>query len=359
MHLHSIRTYNFRNLSNTQIEFPSAVTVIVGNNGNGKTNLVEAISVVATGRSFRTSSTSELIKYDEREASVFGEVDTPLGKISMGVTLEKKGRSAFLNDKRVSNLSDYLGYLVTVTFTPFDLALVKGQPSGRRKLIDRHMIDIKPALLNSLVRYQRALDNKNSSLRSGKASPDEIIPWNAVLAEEGARIADERDDFVRRLEERAREAHIRFAACDGELGLKWSSSWRRGEGTTKELIMQALQDAMPKEIARQVSTTGPHRDDLLITFDGKEARAFASQGQTRSIVLSIKLGLIRLIEEALNDSPVVLLDDVDSELDPTRSGDLFSSILSGSRQVIITGTRRPPSLPENSGVMEMVLGVVK
>ena len=337
MYLRSIKTYHFRNLQDSLITFNPGVNVIIGKNGQGKTNLVEAINVLSLSKSFRTSVTSELIKWGETECSLFGSVIYPSieeSESELGFTVVKKSKSFLLNGNPVKSITDFVGRLICVTFSPADLFLLQGPPSGRRKFVDKHMVDLIPGLIGPLISYQRTLQNKNKLLKDGVETASLLDTWNELLARDGAMIANARMDFIKLLEVRAAKIHARFCPSDGKLGLSLKSNV---EGDLNTLF-NALQKIRSREVAVRSSIVGPHRDDVVVTLGGTDAHAFASQGQTRSIVLSLTLGVIELIEEQRGESPVVLLDDVNSELDTSRSDAFFNLVLTQKRQIFITGT---------------------
>jgi DNA replication and repair protein RecF len=344
LYVSQVRVFNFRNLADQSVELSKGPIYITGLNGNGKTNLIEAIYLLSGSRSFRTNLSTELSRWGESACSVFGVVNNALGTEELGISLTTGGREAFLNGERVSSISELLGRLSIVSFSPADLMLVKGPPAGRRRFLDRHMVDLQPGYLNMLMAYQRALASKSSLLKQYYVDYQQLLPWNTLLAEYGGKIVDKRSKFIKQLGEKASLMHQSYAAVDGELSLALESDLLGPEGEVdSEYISAQFEKVASREIAQRSVLVGVQRDDIKMTLGaGVDARAFASQGQTRSVVLSLKQAVIELLEAEKGEAAVVLLDDVDSELDQGRSNRLFESLLVKPRQMVVTGTATPP-----------------
>jgi DNA replication and repair protein RecF len=336
-----VKVYKFRNLADQQVELSPGAVFITGLNGNGKTNLLEAIYLLTGSRSFRTNSSAELARFGDRECSIFGSVTHKSGTEELGLIFTPGERAAQLNGNPLPSITELLGRLRAVAFSPADLQLAKGAPAGRRKFLDRHMVDLQPGYLSTLMAYQRALASKSALLKQQGTSYQQLLPWNEVLAEHGGKIVDNRLNFIRSLSDKAASFHHEYAPTDGDLVLSLDSDLVREGSSSTEVILEQLERASQREIALRSPLVGPHRDDLKISIGGVDCRAYASQGQTRSVVLSMKLGVIELIESLTGEAPVVLLDDVDSELDAGRSERLFTALLSKPRQIIVTGTAAP------------------
>jgi len=339
MHIEWLKLYNFRNLTDGIHRFSPGLNLICGQNGQGKTNLIEAINLLSAGRSFRTQTLAELVRWGEREASVFALVKGALSDVELGVSITASGRSAFVNGDEVGSLADFVGRLLCVTFSPTDLAIVKGSPQVRRKFLDRHLVDLEPGLIGFLLDYSRALRSKSAVLKRGDADAAALEPWNVVLARAAAPIIRARRAVLRALEERADEYYRTIARHDGRVTLSLETGITGDEPSADDIFLQ-LTAVATREMRYKAAILGPHRDDIQIAIDGHDARAFASQGQSRSIVLALKLGVIGLLETQRHESPIVLLDDVDSELDQSRCDALFELVYQTKRQVFVTGTDR-------------------
>jgi DNA replication and repair protein RecF len=231
-----------------------------------------------------------------------------------------------------------------VAFSPTDLSLIKGSPSNRRKFLDRHMVDVQPSFLNTLMAYQRALASKAALLKTPGVDLAQLRPWNELLTDYGGKVVENRRNFLQSLCEKARRFQGEFAGSDGQRELALESECLGADGAVSlDRIAAGFERAASRELAMRSTVYGPHRDDVAISLQGVDCRAFASQGQTRSAVLSLKLGVIDLLEERLGESPIIILDDVDSELDSARSERLFGALIKKERQIIVTGTTTPPS----------------
>jgi DNA replication and repair protein RecF len=342
LYISKLRLYQFRNLVDQSIELNSGAVFITGDNGNGKTNLVESLYLLSGSRSFRTNSSSEFVKWGCDRCSVFGTAVSQHGEYELGLIFHPGKREGIINGDPVSSFSDFLGKIAVIAFAPTDLAVVKGSPQGRRKFLDRHMVDRSPSLLKVLISYQRALANKSAVLKESGATPEKLAPWNALLAEYGAILVRERVSFLADLEHRAAQYHESYAASDGSLTLTLESDFNKKGVLDVDGIRNLLDSLSAREIAQRMAVSGVHRDDVMIALGGADARSFASQGQTRSTVLSLKLGVIDMVEASIGESPIVLLDDVDSELDGDRGARLFGVLLQKQRQILVTGTGKPP-----------------
>lgn len=344
MFVSTLKVFKFRNLADQTITLGPGAVYINGLNGNGKTNLVEALYLLSGSRSFRTNSSQELLKWGEKECSVFGTVVSKDGAEELGLAFTPGERTAFAHGKPLESVTDLIGKLRVVAFSPSDLSLVKGSPSGRRRFLDRHMVDLNPSFIKVLMAYQRALASKSAVLKQPGVAYAHIQPWNDLLAESCGNIVDNRLKFIESLNERASLFHREYAPTDGELSISLESDFiEDGRALSVDEIRGRLENVAPKEMLMRTPSLGVQRDDLHIALGGVDARAFASQGQTRSVVLSLKLGVIDLLESASGESPVIILDDVDSELDKGRSERLFKALLGKQRQVIVTGTEAAPS----------------
>lgn len=340
MYLQRIYVSGFRNLKEQEF-FPSqGLNLIIGNNGQGKTNLLEAIYILGLTKSFRTNDREDFICWGGERASIFGEVVSKETSLTLGVLFEKNKRALEVNGENVTSLTDYIGRFITVTFSPLDIAIVRGAATVRRKFLDKHLIDIEPRQLENVLVYQKALSNKQKLLKDPQSTRASLSPWNKILARSGLEIIKHRETFIQKLNNSAKKIHKELAPEDPELNLQLKSSLKEPMySENEESFYEFLENSAQKELGARNALYGPHRDDLLISLDEIEAKPFASQGQARTIVISLKLAMLSLIEEQKDgDPPVVLLDDVESELDPERRAKLLTSVSEGNRQVVLTGT---------------------
>ncbi|MBX7144858.1 MAG: DNA replication/repair protein RecF [Oligoflexia bacterium] len=348
MLIRALRLYQFRNLHDQSVRFLSGANFLHGDNGQGKTNFVEAVGLLSSGRSFRTSNLKELIRWQHKEASVFAEVESKEQRFELGVAITEDGKTAYINGNKVEYLSAFLGKLLAVTFSPTDLSLVRGTPQERRRFMDKHLVDFRPSLINTVLEYHRTLKSKNALLRAGVADPRQLDAWDELLAERGLSIFGARQEFLRQIEDKAAQFYREFSRAEGDLSLRLKSNLgaESHEDLSIEKVIAKLREHREREIEHGSAIVGPHRDDMVVDLGGKPARAFASQGQARSIVLALKLAVVELIEEKRDESPLVLLDDVESELDAGRRRKLIDLVFMKPRQVFMTGTAAPLDLME-------------
>lgn len=360
MYIEWLKLYNFRNIADGIYRFSPGLNLICGRNGQGKTNLVEAINILGTGRSFRTQSVAELVRWGQQEASVFALVKGDVTDVELGVAVADGSRAAFVNGDKVRSLTDFVGRLLAVTFSPTDLAIIKGSPQGRRKFLDRHTVDLEPNLMASFLDYNRALRSKSALLKRGDVETEALEPWNVILARAAAPIIRARRLVLKALEERADEFYRAIARDDGRVTLALETDVSGDDPTAEDVFLQ-LAAVTSREKRYKSAVLGPHRDDIIVSLDGRDARAFASQGQARSLVLALKLGVIALLEAQRHESPIVVLDDVDSELDQSRCDALFELVYEAKRQVFVTGTDRDRAArrrPGECAEWEIVSGAI-
>jgi len=343
MLLAEIEATNFRNLSG-KIVWGSNLNIIYGNNGQGKTNWLEAIYLLARTKSFRTQRLQEAVKFGEQVAVVRGKV-TSGGDIErdLQVTLHDNSKTIFVNSKR-EPLTRYLTQLQIFSFTVSDLEVVRGTPEARRRFLDRGISSVRPAYLKTIADYNRVIKQKNRVLQvanetelSPAKTEDLIGPWNEQLIKLAAVMHREREEYVaglngvleRQLFER-RDVTTRYV----------SSLEGKGDLTDYESLIRArLTLRLAAEVAAGHALIGPHRDDLEIHLDGREIRAFGSSGQQRSALLILDLAAISLYNLAADDHPVFLIDDVDAELDEKRITHLLE-YLENRTQTFITTSKR-------------------
>lgn len=337
----------YRNLEKQELDFSENINFIIGKNAQGKTNFLEAIHLFSRVKSFRTSKNSDLINWSSDLAFLKGDFKNNLTNYQVELIVAKDKREIFLNSKAVNNIAEYLGNVRTVSFVPDNLSLVKGQPALRREFLDRHMVDLDNNFLATLVKYNKARASKAVLLKKDACQLREIEPWNELLAKLSAEIIQRREEFLKSLLEKSKTIYQEFVSGDGEFTLNINSNLYKDSIISADEILSKLNEEFPKEKVLRQAYYGIHRDDLLINLKNKKARTFASQGQIRTITLVLKLAVVELIEEKFQDSPILLLDDLDSELDRDRLSRLYDLLFSQSRQTFITGTEIRKNLGEN------------
>jgi DNA replication and repair protein RecF len=317
-------------------------TVLVGQNGQGKTNLLEAIYFLCTLKTLRAGRLAELLRFGCDVATVSGHFALAGAQRDIAVEIRDGLRQASVDSKRVHALEEYFGGVSVVAFTPDDLAVVKGGPEERRTFLDRAVFNRFPSFLRASRTYLRALRSRNRLLKEG-APADYLDAYDTALCDAGARVLVLRRDLLVELAPRASSAvqsiaelpavHFRYTQAHVELDFESADAVGFAGALRK-----ALQGRLSRDAERGFTSVGPHADDLAISLDGHPARAFASQGQARAMVLGWKIAEIENLRAALGRSPLLLLDDVSSELDPERNAFLMRYLSSSGAQVLLTTT---------------------
>lgn len=343
---------DFRNHPATEVELAPGLTVVTGRNGEGKTNLLEALGYLSTGRSFRGAPVEALVRQGADVAAVRVAGERTGREFLVEAELRAGGRSRFqLNRQRVARTRDLYDALLVSVFTPDDLEMVKGSPAGRRTYLDDTLVACRPRHEALCRDVERILRQKSALLKQARGSlggevRTTLDVWNDQLTEAGTRLGDARAALLDSLGPHVEEAYRDIARQDARVALDYRSTWRTAG------LRAALAEIEVDEVRRGVCLVGPHRDDVGITLDGLPSRTHASQGEQRTLALALRLGAHRLVAEAAGVTPVLLLDDIFSELDPVRSAALLAHLPPG--QAVLTTAS---ALPE--GVTpDLVLDVV-
>lgn len=308
------------------------LNIFIGKNAQGKTNLLESFSVLATGRSVRAARDAELIRWGTEQARIVAEIARELGTVRLEMQLRPGvAKRLLVNGNPVRRLADLFGYLNVVSFTPDDLQLVKGSPSYRRQFLDYEIAQVSPAYRDHLGRFNRVLRQRNSLLKAiaeGLAKPDALEPWEAQFVEHGSRVIVKRAEMIATLSPFATRIHERITQGQERLTLQYRPFFLEDEEIAgpemadlnwiRRRFQEKLAELRRIEWQRGTSMVGPQRDDLRFLINDVDTRIFGSQGQQRTTVLSCKLAEIEYMEEQTGETPLLLLDDVMSELDTSR-----------------------------------------
>lgn len=338
MHISSLSLANFRNYTAQKIEFSPLTNVIYGDNAQGKTNILEAVYLFSQGRSHRAKTDRELIKFGEDYAKLHLEFSDRERDYKADLRLIKNGKKNIkINAVQITRLSMLMNYLNVVMFSPEDLDLVKGAPSVRRRFIDSSVSQLYPRYLTSLIDYYKALGQKNSLLKTLKAkgakSDVMLTVWNEQLADEAEKIIKYRTEFTELINGFAKK--IQSEISGEQLRIEYAPGIKN-DIADRDGIFRYFENNQRREIELASAQVGIQRDDLLISVNGREARLFASQGQQRTAALSMKIAQADYIEASKGEFPVLLLDDIMSELDANRRGYLAERIT--GKQTLITST---------------------
>ncbi|MBT2217223.1 DNA replication/repair protein RecF [Virgibacillus dakarensis] len=345
MHIQQLTLKNYRNYDQLDIAFDDKINLIVGENAQGKTNLMEAIYVLAFTRSHRTPREKELIQWEQEYAKIEGRITKRNQTFPLEIVVSAKGKKAKLNRIEQQRLSDYIGALNVVMFAPEDLTLVKGAPQIRRRFIDMELGQIQPRYVYHLGQYQKILKQRNHLLKQMQPGNTQDRTMLAVLTEQliehAATLLERRFVFLDMLRNWANPIHHGISRGLESLEIRYSPTIEVSEATNKEKIetvyLDKFQQLQEKEIERGTTLIGPHRDDLIFLVNNKDVQTFGSQGQQRTTALSIKLAEIELIRNEVGEYPVLLLDDVLSELDDYRQSHLLNTI-QGKVQTFVSTT---------------------
>ena len=331
MRVKSLSLKNFRNYEQAIITPDSGVTVFTGPNAQGKTNILEALHLCCLGRSHRTSRDEELIRWGADSARVQIETKQLDGTHDVTILLsktQKKKKTVRIGARPAERIGELFGHVCGVLFSPEDLSIVKDGPAERRRFLDMQLSQLRPQYFYSLQRAVRTLNQRNALLKEIARTPS-LLPtldmWDEQLARVGAEIAQNRREAVAFLSDEAKKAHASLTDGREELRL-WYISQTADAPDAAEQLLTRLRAARSEDLRRMTTTVGIHRDDMGVTINGKEARTFASQGQQRSAVLSLKLAQLEMAAKETGEAPILMLDDVMSELDPNRRRQLIERI---------------------------------
>jgi DNA replication and repair protein RecF len=368
--LQRLRLFAFRNYNEQSVEFGSGINLVSGRNAQGKTNLLEAVATLLLTRSPRASSSADVVAWGRDEALLEARVLRPAADRTLAVRFRRDLASGRVTrtatvDGSPRPARDLLGLCPVVLFWPEDLQLVKAGPDGRRRLLDVVLSQLDPRAAADLLRYRHVLEQRNAllrQLRAGGADLDALEGFSRELVTSGARIQVARAALVRALIPHGRTALAQIGGGE-ELGLRYVPDGGMdpdGDGAAAEVSLAAtLARRHDEEVARGATLAGPHRDDLELLIGGRPARSAASQGQQRSIVLALKLAEVRHIASRASVMPVLLLDDVLSELDPGRRRDLIAGLAGAGLQTLITSSEPlPDMLPAGTRRFEVESGRV-
>lgn len=341
MHVERITTTNFRNLVEADVTFSPGVNLLIGENGHGKTNLLEAVSFFKLGRSFRTNRDVELVRFGEAFCRVEVECSyEKTGREHFAVSIDQAGiKKIETNGKSISRLSELVGKYPVVMFGPGDLRLVSGPPGERRRFVDMVGSMTDRGYVDLLKDYRRILEQRNAALKA-RAGADELCAWNVELTEKGSKLVVRRHRVVKKI-----ERHMRSRAADlgspFRFSLRYATSLHPESeaepdvGVVEAVFAAQLEKAKHEERRKFTTMVGPHRDDIVVDFNGYDLKKFGSQGQKRLFALLARLAEKTHIETELGEPAVLMLDDVFSEFDKDITARL-QTVFEAGRQVFVT-----------------------
>jgi DNA replication and repair protein RecF len=383
MHLTQLSVTNFRNYARQTLDLAPGMALLLGENAQGKTNLLEAAFMLATGKSDRAATDADLIAWDAREdaqpvARIAAEAVRASGAFSVDVTIAGRAgaRGALVASKRfrlngvAKRSADVIGAVLAVMFTTDDMELIRGAPAGRRRYLDVMLSQADRAYTRALQSYTKVLAQRNPLLKrigEGGAQRDELAYWDEELARHGAELLIARAVALAQIAARAADAHSRLSGEREQLGVayqpRFDEPWtpERIAAAGREVVAAALLDRLRATHARDIGAgltlTGPHRDDVALTLGGEPAGSFASRGQQRTAALALRLAEAQYLRERTGEQPILLLDDVLSELDEHRRASVLRAI--EADQILVTSAdpdRFPEGLVQASQVWRVESG---
>jgi DNA replication and repair protein RecF len=374
MRIEYLELSRYRNYRHQVIEPGAGLNIFVGENAQGKSNLLESIYVLATTKSTRAGRDSELILFGESSAAVKSKVsrikDIDL-VIELDISLAEK-KSAKLNGSRHTRMADVIGQVNAVMFDSGDLEIIRGEPSVRRRFLDLEISQTSPRYVHALAAYRKTLEQRNcllKDIRDRRLRPGafESMPaWDMQLANYGSQLIDRRRAFLNRLNVLAAETHTILSDGRDDLDINYLPSFGidhlPDSVSIREEFLRQLAVVSVDEKARGITLTGPQRDDITFNVSQRTSKSFGSQGQQRTVALSIKLAERQLIEEMVGEPPILLLDDVLSDLDDLRRRHLFETVAKTDSQTFVTCTDLdafPQSILQGAAVWEVKSGVVQ
>lgn len=339
MYIKNIELTNFRNYDRLSLEFNQNVNLILGNNAQGKTNLLEAIYLTSIGRSFRTNKDSELVKFDRESAKIIVEAEKEMFSTDVEINIKKDAKKSIKKDGiNIKRTSELLENILIVIFSPEDLKIVKDEPEKRRKFIDRELCQIKPLYYDSLSNYKKTLIQRNRYLKEEDIDNTILDLWDVQLAKYGARIINIREQFIKKISVLSGEIHRSITNEKESLFLAYNPNieYKENIQEQEEYFYDEIKRAFKTDFRQRTTTKGPHKDDISFFVNGINMRSFGSQGQQRTCALSLKLAELSLIKEETDEDAILLLDDVMSELDIERQKYLIKTLK--KNQMFVTTT---------------------
>lgn len=348
MYIKNLSLKDYRNYDSLNVDFDKNVNIIIGNNAQGKTNLIESLYVTSFGKSFRTNRDSELVKFDKDFAKINIEAEKEYFDTTVEVLIKKDSKKSVKKDgATVRKTSELLKNILIVSFSPEDLKIVKEDPEKRRKFIDRELCQIKPLYYECLSNYKKTLLQRNMYLKEEHIENSILDIWDMQLARYGSKLISMRKSFIEKLSDFSSKIHGSITDGKEILHIEYNPNVDFVEDE-KELELKfydEIKTAYRNDLRMRTTTKGPHKDDISFYANGINMRSFGSQGQQRTCALSIKLAELDLIKEETGEDAILLLDDVMSELDINRQRFLIKTLQ--KNQIFVTATDIDDRVLEN------------
>ena len=333
MWIKELKLNNFRNYENKKINFQKNINIFYGENAQGKTNIIEAIFLGSMGKSFRTNNEKELIKFDKENFSIEINYEKSDRDGNIKIELINK-KNIYLNNIKLKKLSELLGNINIVIFTPDDINILKDGPQKRRRFLDIMISQLRPNYMHILNLYLKTLEQRNNYLRQIKLenkNPELLDIWDEKLSEYAEKIFEYRNEFIEKIKNKINNIHKKITENKEEIKIEYNS-----ECKNKKEFLKILKERRKLDIIKGFTTKGIHRDDFMIYINEKQVNLYGSQGQHRTAILSLKLSELQVIYDEIGEYPILLLDDFMSELDENRRKSFLENLKNS--QVIITCT---------------------
>ena len=329
---------NFRNYTDETFSFTEGLNILTGKNAQGKTNCAEAVFYLCTGASLRIRQDKQLIRRGEEFADISAEAAGRYGSVFLQAKIYENKRELFINGNRLTRAVDFVGNMNSVFFSPGELRLIQDGPDERRRFLDISISQTSRKYCSALSRYQKILLQRNNLLkdRYSNAVADTLPVWDEQFSLYAAKVVLERRQYIKMLSPLAKEAHSFLTDGAEELSLSMDGDYEGSEDEVREKILRQVASSRERDVRLGFTTVGPHRDDIKIAIGGADARGFCSQGQARTAALSMKLSEAQIFERITGEKPVLILDDVMSELDLPRRRKLLERVK--NMQCILTCT---------------------
>ncbi len=334
MIIKSIELADFRNYESLNLDLSSGTNILYGDNAQGKTNILEAIYICATTKSHKGSKDKEIINFEKEEAHIRTYIEKEDVETRIDMHLRKeKSKGIAIDGQKIKKAADLLGICNVVFFSPEDLSIIKNGPAERRRFVDMELCQLDNFYLYNLNNYNKIVNQRNKLLKEmylNESLRDTLNIWDMQLVSYGSKIIERRNIFIEQLNEIIHDIHMKLSGGKEEIKIFYEPD------VSINNFEKEISNARERDIRAKITTVGPHRDDFIFTINGLDVRKYGSQGQQRTAALSLKLAEIELVKKTIKDNPVLLLDDVLSELDENRQNYLLDSI--GDIQTIITCT---------------------
>ncbi len=342
MQIKNLFLQNFRNYENERFVFADGLNVLFGKNAQGKTNCAEAVFYLCTGASLRIRHDKQLVRMGAEYAKIVAEAENSYGKVTIEANIYENKREIRVNGSKIAKNADLMGHINSVFFSPGELRLIQDGPEERRRFMNISISQTSPAYYTALLRYNKILDQRNTLLKNSDTGLilDTLPVWDEQLCKYAAIIVEKRTGFLQKLAPYAKEYHAFLTDGKEELEIRPDKKFEGTEREIAETLARKLRNNYEKDMRLGFTTVGPHRDDLNIFIGGADAKAYASQGQTRTAALALKLSEVQIFRALSGEYPILVLDDVMSELDMTRRKKLLQCIEGVQTMLTCTHTER-------------------